>query len=102
MAEYTTLQDSWRDQRYIRWMSAAGQFIGEFPITYLETCGLDPWPYMLDVLSLIVDGDSDRAVVARMDGSTHVLRDDLVPGTYIYKSAGPLFHVPPLQTRTET
>ena len=94
MAEYSTLQDSWRDQHYIRWMSPAGQFIGEFPISYLETCGLDPWTYMLDVLTLIVDGERDRTVVTRIDGSTPVFQSPLVQGTYIYRTDGALPRAP--------
>lgn len=89
MASYTTAQDSWRDKELIRWLSPTGDFIGEFPFAFLIRCGVDPWEYMLDVLSWIVESDDPGPIsILNTDGTAPQTRSSLVPGSYIYSVNG--------------
>ncbi|RSH85393.1 hypothetical protein EHS25_004789 [Saitozyma podzolica] len=74
-------QDSWMDTEFIRILSHANQFIGEFPLSFVQRGGVNKWSYVWDVVDQLVEPEN-RGSIKDHNGELMRHEDQPVAGTY--------------------
>jgi hypothetical protein len=85
MTSYVLAQDSWRDTEVIRIFSRTDQFIGEFPLSFVQRGGINKWSYVRDVVDQLVE-PNNRGCIKAHDGELMRHEDQPVAGTYFLES----------------
>jgi hypothetical protein len=81
MTSYVLAQDSWMDTEFIRILSHANQFIGEFPLSFVQRGGINKWSYVWDVVDQLVE-PGNRGSIKDHNGELMRHEDQPVAGTY--------------------
>jgi hypothetical protein len=69
------------DTEFIRILSHANQFIGEFPLSFVQRGGINKWSYVCDVVDQLVEPEN-RGSIKDHNGELMRHEDQPVAGTY--------------------
>ena len=87
--EYERAVLRWRRTGRIRIETSLGTEIAVFPLSFVESCGINTWSFILDVVRQLVEqvpGGQNAIVDGR--GRSVDLEEAPYPGTFVYKDEG--------------
>ena len=87
--EYERAVLRWRRTGRIRIETSLGTEIAVFPLNFVESCGVNTWSYILDVIRQLVEQVPGRQN-ALVDGTGQTVDPGEAPhqGTFVYKEKG--------------
>jgi hypothetical protein len=87
MASYLLAGDSWRDSEVIRVFSPDDRFIGELPLSFIRSGGVNTWDFVLDVVRLVLEPGQEGGL-RNADGQPLDLQAPPSAGNYVFWCAG--------------
>lgn len=87
---YTSASGRWRRSGFVIVVSVHDTSIASFPIRFLQSCMDNTWSYVLYVISLLIEVDSNHPgnIVDILDHPVNA-QDPPAAGTYRYIEQGP-------------